>query len=186
MTIELNEVLLSGDDEPLSLVAGEGCLTCITGGSRERRSRWLLALMGFERAAAGYVSVDGEPLSGGCIAHLRQQLAYVPESLATVGTLVPYEPPTMADVLALRANRRLGISEADIEAECRRTGTDGQKAMLLALAVLRRKAVLVVDSPEPASASYLLRTATEGGRTVIVATGDDGIAGMAHSVARLA
>ena len=185
MTIELNEVVLCGEEHTLSLLAQEGQLTCITGGTAMRRTRWLHALMGFEVPKTGYVSVDGEPLTGGCIAHLRRNIAYAPASLDTVGQLMPYEPPTVHDVMALRSNRRLKVSEADIDEEARQTGATGQKAVLLATAVLRRKPVLVVDSPSPASVPYLQRQAAQQGVTVIVATDDAAIVEGADNVVEL-
>lgn len=185
MTLELNEVLLRGAEHPLSLLAAEGVLTCITGGTSAHRTRWLHVLMGFERPADGYVSIDGEPLhDGGSIAHLRRHIAFVPASLDTVGEITPYEPPTTADVLALRGNRRLSIAEADIVGEERRTGATGQKARLLAVAVLRQTPVLLVDSPSAASAAYLHGLAAEG-RTVIAATDDEAVIAQADNVVEL-
>ena len=186
MTIELNEVQLTGEEHVLSLLAGEGQLTCITGGTPARRTRWLHVLMGFEVPSGGYVSVDGEPLAGGCIAHLRKNIAFAPSSLQTVGELVPYEPPTLEEVLSLRSNHYLGITRAEVEEESRRTGATGQKALLLAVAALRRKPVLLVDSPSPESASYLLQQASQEGRTVIVATDDVTVIGLANNVVKLA
>ncbi len=201
MTIELNEVTLPGSEQALSLLADEGQLTCITGGSGERRTRCLYMLMGFEAPSGGCVSVDGEPLAGGCINHLRKHIAFVPSSLDTVGQLVPYEPPTIQDVLALRSNRGLAISEADVEEECRRAAgianplqqpASGrqdslrrQKVLLLAVAVLRRKPVLLVDSPLASTATYLQQQARQEGRTVIVATDDAAVVRLADNVVSL-
>ena len=185
MTIEFNEVVLRGEEYTLSLLAREGCLTCITGGSAVRRTRCLLALMGFEAPTTGYVSVDGEPLTGGCIAHLRRNIAFVPASLETVGEIVTYEPPTVNDMLSLRSNSRLKVSAAALRQETERTGAAGQKGELLAAAVLRRKPVLVVDSPSVSSAGYLQRLAKQEGMTVIAATGDAEVLGCADSIVEL-
>lgn len=167
------------------MLAREGRLTCISGGTAPRRLRWLHVLMGFEPPATGYVSVDGEPLVGGCIGHLRKNIAFVPAALSTVGELVPYEPPTVADVLALRSNSRMGVTVSDVEAEACRTGAEGGKALLLALAALRRKAVLVVDSPAPASAGYLLDQARRQGSTVVAATDDEAVIALADNIVEL-
>lgn len=182
MIIELNEVLLRGEEHTLSLLAREGQLTCITGGTAARRTRWLHALMGFEMPVTGYISVDGEPLTGGCIAHLRRNIAFAPASLDTVGQIVRYEPPEAADIFSLRSNRHAGITPADIDEECLRTGATGQKALLLAVAALRHKPVLIVDSPEGSSASYLHELAKREGRTVIVATDNSTIISQADCV----
>ena len=183
MTLELNDVLLRGEEQTLSLLASEGQMTCIVGGTAERRTHWLYALMGFEQPVAGFISVDGEPLTGGCIAHLRRHLAFAPSSLETVGQIVAYEPPTLHDVLSLRCNRHL--AEADIDGECRRTGATGQKALLLALAAMRKTAVLVVDSPSGESAHYLHQVAVHDGRTVITATDDARVIGRADNIVEL-
>lgn len=186
MTLELNEVLLSGEKYPLTLLAGEGSLTCISGGTASLRTRLLYVLMGFEAPVSGYVSIDGEPLhDGGSIAHLRHHIAFAPASLDTVGIIMPYEPPSTADVLSLRSYRRLTITEADVEEEMRRTGATGQKARLLAIAALRKTPVLLVDSPHIDTAAYLCHLAREEGRTVIVATDDDGIARQADGIVML-
>lgn len=185
MTIELNDALLSGEEQTLSMLADEGQLTCITGGTAERRTRWLHVLMGFEFPVSGVVSIDGEPLVGGCIAHLRKHIAFAPASLQTVGDLVPYEPPTVQDILSLHANKSLGVTEDDIMEECRNIGDMEQKGLLLAVAVLRRKPVLLVDSPLASSASYLQQQARKEGRNVIVATDDDSIIGLADNVVEL-
>lgn len=186
MAIEFNEVVLPGEEFTLSLLAQAGRVTCLTGGTAERRTHWLHALMGFETPLTGYVSVDGEPLTGGCIAHLRRNMAFVPARLDTIGEIVAYEPPTVNDMLTLRSNRRLKVSAADVAEEMGRTGATGQKAELLALAVVRRKPVLVVDSPSGASASYLHRLAAEQGVTVIAASDDAAILGCADNIVELA
>ena len=183
MTIELNDVLLRGEEHTLSILAREGRLTCITGGTATRRTRWLHAIMGFEPPVTGYVSVDGEPLTGGCVGLLRRNMAFVPASLETIGQVVRYEPPLATDVLKLRANRNIKADADAIEEECSRTGATGQKALLLAVAALMGKDVLVVDSPEAASASYLKTMAVKRQCTVIVASDDDTIGSLADSVA---
>lgn len=185
MTLELNCVLLRGEELTLSMLAREGQLTCLTGGTASRRTRWLHAMMGFETPVTGYISLDGEPLSAEAIGGLRQFMAFVPSGLSAVGSIVVYEPPTAADMLSLRSNRHLGVSATDIEEECRRTGTTGDKARLLAAAVLRRKPVLLVDSPSGASANYLHSLAAQGGATVIAATDDALVIGRADNIVEL-
>lgn len=185
MTIELNDVLLDGEVYTLSLLAHEGQLTCITGATAARRTRWLHVLMGFEMPVTGYVSVDGEPLTGGCIAHLRRHIAFAPASLDTIGEIVRYEPPVATDIFSLRTNRRIKASTDDIDEECRKTGATGQKALLLSVAALRRTPVLVVDSPEGASANYLHNLATQRGCTVIAATDDPTVLSQADCVVEI-
>ena len=63
MMLELNEVLVEGEPQTLSLMAKASEMTCLTGGSAERRTRWLLAMLGFQSVTHGYISIDGEPLT---------------------------------------------------------------------------------------------------------------------------
>ena len=56
-------MLVEGEPQTLSLMATAGEMTCLTGGSAERRTRWLLAMLGFQSVTHGYISIDGEPLT---------------------------------------------------------------------------------------------------------------------------
>ena len=47
MTFELNQVVIDGEEHTFSFIAQTGQMICITGGTAERRQRWLLAMMGF-------------------------------------------------------------------------------------------------------------------------------------------
>ena len=60
--LELNEVLIEGESRTLSMMAHEGQITCLTGDTPERLTRWLCCMMGFERVQSGFVSIDGEPM----------------------------------------------------------------------------------------------------------------------------
>jgi hypothetical protein len=130
--LELNEVVLKGERQTLSLMAYKGRLTCLTGGTAERRRRWLYAMMGFEPAQVGVVCVDGEPLTDATAAEIRALMGFVPHELKDEGEVRHYEAPSVQDVFRLRANRHLPISNGILAEEMRRTGvTDDQARVFI-------------------------------------------------------
>ncbi len=182
--LELNDVLLQGEHHTLSLMAAEGRLTCIVDGSR-----WLQAMLGFEPIVAGFISIDGEPLTAQNAASMRRMMAFVPHSLDDMGSITVYKAPTAAEVLGLRANHgcladihadRTTLADA-LQQEQALTGLTGQQSQLLALAVLLHRPILLVDRPAPSALPYLHRQA-EAGSIVIVATTDETIIGEADTV----
>ena len=183
--LELNEVLLSGEERTLSLMARAGQMTCLVGATRQRRSRWLMAMLGLEPVQMGFISVDGEPLTPTTVGLLRPLMGYVPDCLQTEGEVVSYEPPTVQDVFRLRANRQLPISNGILGEEMRRTGdSDADEARRLAVAVLLGRPILLVDHPSAAALSYLQLQA-RGGRTVIVATDESAVINAADLVVEI-
>ncbi len=179
--LEFNEVLLRGEERTLSLMAPDGQLTCLTGGTPLRRSRCLDAMMGFEPVRVGFVSIDGEPLTPKTAGMLRSLMGYVPQRLSTEGSIVSYEPPTVQDVFRLRANRHLPISNGILAEEMRRTGLPGDEGRWLAVAVLLARPILIVDHPSPLAADYLRRQAREG-HTVVTATDEPQLIEVADNV----
>jgi len=182
--LELNEVVLKGERQTLSLMAYKGRLTCLTGGTAERRRRWLYAMMGFEPAQVGVVCVDGEPLTDATAAEIRALMGFVPHELKDEGEVRHYEAPSVQDVFRLRANRHLPISNGILAEEMRRTGVTDDQARWLAVAVLLDRQILLVDSPVAGTADYLLRQARSG-RTVIAATDDESLLRHADEVVTL-
>lgn len=183
--VELNEVLLTNAEHTLTARAMDGRVTCITGGTSFWRSRWLEAIMGFEFPQRGFISIDGEPLTPSTVMELRSLMAYVPACLEDEGEVVVYEAPSVQDVFSLKANRNLPISNGILAEEHRRTGDDGSQGQLLAVAVLLKKPILLVDSPSVASVDYLLHQAYSEGRTVIVASDDSAILEKADNVVEI-
>ena len=166
--LELNDVLIEGEPHTLSLMARERQITCVAGSSR-----WLYAMLGFEPVVAGFISIDGEPLTPKTAAALRRQMAFAPRRLDDVGELERYEAPTADDVFALRANRQ--CDDETLEEEASLTGsTNAQQARLLATAVLRKKPILLVEEPETTMMDYLRRQAMSG-RIVIISSTDDAV-----------
>lgn len=175
--LELNDVLLKGESHTLSLMARERQITCLVGGLR-----WLYAMMGFEPVAAGFISIDGEPLTPKTASALRRQMAFAPCRLDNVGEFVCYEAPTADDVFALRANRLL--SNETLEEEAAQTGGQGQQAILLAVAILRQKPILLVEEPDAAMLPYLRKQAMSG-RIVIVSSTNDAVINAADNVVEI-
>ena len=172
--LELNDVLIEGEAHTLSLMAHERQITCLVGGSR-----WLYAMLGFEPITAGFISIDGEPLTPKTASALRRQMAFAPHHLDDVGELVRYEAPTADDVFALRANRQ--CDNDALEEETAQTGGTGQQARLLAIAVLRQRPILLVEEPDAAMLSYLRKQALSG-RIVIITSTDDTVINAADNV----
>ena len=184
--LELNDVLIRGEKNTLSLMAHEGQITCLAPAmagvdSAQPLVRWLYAMLGLEPIVTGYVSIDGEPVTATSAPLLRRQMAFVPARLDAVGQVVVYESPTVQDVFALKANREQPITNGILAEEVKRTGTTGQKAQLLAVGVLLHRSILLVESPDAASMSYL-RQQAENGCTIIVSSADDAIASAADQL----
>ncbi|MBR3068124.1 MAG: hypothetical protein IKG77_10325 [Prevotella sp.] len=172
--LELNDVLLRGEHSTLSMMAHEGQVTCITRVGAPLGATpvgWLHAMMGFVPVVAGYISIDGEPLTVRSAAVMRRLMAFVPAALEQDGEVEVYEPPSVQDVFALKANRQFSISNGLLSEEMKRTGTTGMKAQLLAVGVLLQRYILLVDRPAASSMPYLKRQA-EMGRIVVVTSND--------------
>lgn len=169
MILELNEVLLEGEPRTLSLMAHERQLTCLTGGTSERLTRWLYGIMGFVPVKSGFLSIDGEPLTAASAETFRKLMAFAPAQLETVGEVKTYEPPSVQDVFNLKANRDLPISNGILAEEMRKVfaGCEDSRVRLLAVASLLNKPVMLVDDVLSEAMPYLRMKAAEN-RIVIV------------------
>jgi len=185
--LELNDVLLNGERSTLSLMAREGQVTCITRegyGLSSSPVRWLYAMMGFEPIKAGYISIDGEPLTVRSAAAMRRLMAFVPASLEAIGEVEVYEPPSVQDVFSLKGNRQLSISNGLLSEEMKRTGITGAKAQLLAVAALLDRHILLVDRPSAASLPYLHHQAAAG-RIVILSSNDSAVISQVNNLVEI-
>lgn len=175
MVLELNQVVISGEEHTFSMIAPSGKLTVITGGNAERRRRLFQAILGFVPVLQGYVSIDGEPLSASTVSEFRQLFSYAPPLLPPVGEVHPYKPPTVQEVFNLRANRSVAISNGILAEEMKRLSPaddcDPEQVRLLAVATLLCRPVLLASSPPPSAASHLCSYARHG--RVVVAESDD-------------
>ena len=172
--LELNEVLVEGAENTVSMMAQERQVLCLTGGSAHVRSHLLLAMLGLVTVKSGFVNLDGEPLERQTVKRLRKMMAYAPSELKPEGQVTVYEPPSVQDLFNLEDNREAAISNGLLTEEMKRTGAPHEKAQLLAMAVLRQRPILLVDQPHPLSADYLHHLAQEG-RIVIVSSQDEDI-----------
>lgn len=181
--LELNEVLLEGEPQTLSLMAVEGHVTCLTGGTPKRLTRWLHVAMGLEAVKAGYVCIDGEPFTERSVQALRRYMAYAPAQLDPVGQVHIWNPPTVQDVFSLKENRNISISNGILGEEMRHISADtaDPRVRLLAVAALLNRPVLLVDNPPASAAQYLCEKAAKG-MTVVVASCDDTILQVAKEV----
>lgn len=185
MVLELNETLIEGAERTVTMLAEEGQMICLTGGSAQSRTGLLLAMMGLRAVKSGYVCIDGEPLSAEMADEFRALMAYAPDRLTAEGEVKRYEPPTVQEVFELKANRELPISNGLLAEEMKRTGTVGDKARLLAVAVLRQKPILLVDNPAAACADYLRHLAQQGGKLVVATSTEQAIVAASDMVVEL-
>jgi ABC-type sugar transport system ATPase subunit len=169
--LELNDVLVEGASKTVAMLAKEREMTCLTGGSVEVRSHLLLAMLGLKTVKSGFISIDGEPLNKQTVKAFRKMMAYVPNELVADGDIVVYEPPTVQDVFEWKENRDVAISNGLLEEEIKRTMAPRNKAQLLAVAVLRKRPILLVDQPHALSADYLHKLAQDG--LIVIVNSDD-------------
>lgn len=182
MLLELNDVLLEDEPRTLSMMAHEGEMVCLTGGTKEQRARWLHGIMGFVPVVSGYVCIDGEPLSPQTVDEFRQLMAYAPSRLHSEGQIRIFAPPSVQDVFMMKANQHLPISNGLLKREMKLISDRMDEAsQWLAVAVLRDKPILLVDDPMVESAAYL-RSQAEHGRIVIVASQQQAFCNEAHQV----
>ncbi len=186
MILELNEVLLPGEPQTLSLMAEEGKLTCLTGGSASRLTRWLHAILGFLPIAHGFISIDGEPLTDATAMAFRKMMSFAPSALEAQGDVKRYDPPSVQHIFYLKANRECPISNGILAEEMRRVGGDAadQRCRLVAVAALLDKKIMLLDQPPVTSAAYLQRLAAQG-RIVLAATNETPLLQVADKVVEL-
>ena len=184
MMLELNDVLIEDAEKTVSLMAREGNVTCLTGGSDSLRKKLLLAILGLEPIKSGFVSIDGEPLTPQTVSILRHLMTYAPAELEAEGEVIVYAPPSVQNVFELKDNRDAEISNGIFDEEMKRTGASEKKARLLATAVLRKRPVLLVDQPDALSADYL-RSQAKGGRIVLVCSDEREILDMSDEIIQL-
>jgi len=182
--LELNDVLVEGAEKTVSMMAQERQVTCLTGGSSTVRSQLLLAMMGLATVKSGYISIDGEPLEASNTKNFRRLMSYAPSQLEADGEIMVYEPPTVQDVFSWKGNRDAAISNGLLEEEMKRTMAPKEKAQLLAVAVLRKRSILLVDQPDALSANYLHHLATDG-QMVIVSSNDPAILSASDNIVEI-
>lgn len=176
MTFELNQVVIDGEEHTFSFIAQSGQMTCVTGGTAERRQHWLLAMMGFLPIRQGFICIDGEPLTSHNIADFRSMMSYAPARLITEGEVRRYDPPSVQDLFTLRANRELPISNGILGEEMRRISVENtdDRIRLLAVAALLDRSILFVSNPHEDSVAYL-RSKAQNGKVIIVESASESV-----------
>lgn len=184
--LELNQVLVEGEHQTLSMIAERGTVTVLTGGPADRLSRYLQAILGFVNILNGHICIDGEPLTGFSASYFRRQMAYAPSRLRQVGEVISYDPPSVQDVFNLKANLALPISNGILAEEMRRIGgdADDERVQLIAVAALLEKPFLLIDNPPSFSMPYLLQLAAKG-KTVILTSNDDAVLASSHKTVEI-
>ncbi len=167
--LELNQILLEGARQTLSLLAEAGEVTTLTGEDSEALSRYLLAIAGFSNVLNGNICIDGEPLTAFSADFFRQQMAYAPADLHAEGEIVSYEPPSVQDIFRLRANRALSVSDDILNEEISKLGgaASDRQMQLIAAAALLETPILLIEDP-PVSAMPYLRKLAATGRIVLL------------------
>lgn len=174
--LELNEVLISGERQTISMLAERGVVTALSGNSYERLSLYLKAILGFVDISNGHICIDGEPLTKHTATFFRSQMAYAPARLETVGEIVSYEPPSVQEVFSLKSNQSIAISNGILAEEIRRIGADSgdNRIRWIAVAALLERPILLVENPPLLAMTYLHQIAAKG-RIVIVTSNDTAV-----------
>lgn len=157
--LELKDALLEVDGRrlfaPLSLIAREGQLTCVSGPHGVGKTLLVRAMLGLQPLAGGFVSIDGELITPQSAPVFRRFIGYLPQ--AVLPAAVTFVPPT--DDLESVWAPDMGTS--------RPRAAKPVDALQVAIPPLSAKQLIIADDPEPSQAEELLALAA-GGRTVIV------------------
>lgn len=181
-----NLKVIAHEGEGLSLQVQEGQVAAVVGGSEEARRELQLVLMGLRKPSAGFLSIDGEPLTRCSAEYYRRRMAWLPtdfiidhQSVATLFKALT-ETEAVADVVTRQA-----LAEEwkllSIPSETFGAKTDDldpatlQRVMLSFAGVLKRKIYVLGDpaSAQPQAlwpniAAYINRLAQQGAAVVVV------------------
>ncbi len=167
---------------PLSVVVTPGEVVCICG-APSHTTPLLLAVLGLEPLARGYVTVEGEPVVPGSAPYFRQQMAYVPCHVPR-GRQTVWE--VCQEVLKLKSHADMPDDRktiAAITARCATLGLEGtlmdkaaedvtaaeMQLLLLAVAsLLKRPMVLIDQCPQTEAAGKLIRQMADEGAEVLL------------------
>ncbi len=167
---------------PLSVVVTPGEVVCICG-SPSHTTPLLLAVLGLEPLASGYITVEGEPVVPGSAPYFRQQMAYVPCHMPR-GRQTVWE--ICQEVLALKSHADAPQDRktiAAITARCATLGLEGtlldkaaddvtaqemQLAMLAMASLLKRPMVLIDQCPQTEAVERLIHQMADEGAEVLM------------------
>ena len=187
-----------------SMAAPDSTLTAICGPKGSGKTALIETLMGLRPLAKGYVSVDGELLQPATAVFFRSRMAYVPQTLQAPGQLTAHELLLLYADCSSRSHQTLRkddvqqlwpalqLNDALWTSPLYLLSASEQRRILLSFALGAHRAVLVADDPtgglDDALSHVVTRLLSQYaalGHTVLVATSDPVLVGVAHHLVSL-
>lgn len=187
-----------------SMAAPDSTLTAICGRQGCGKTALIETLMGLRPLAKGYMSVDGELLQPATAVFFRSRMAYVPQTLQAPGQLTANELLLLYADCSKRSHQTLRkddvqqlwpalqLDDALWTSPLYRLSASEQRCILLSFALGAHRSVLVADDPtgglDDALSHVVTRLLSQYavlGHTVLVATSDPVLVGVAHHLVSL-
>lgn len=187
-----------------SMAAPDSTLTAICGPKGSGKTALIETLMGLRPLAKGYVSVDGELLQPATAVYFRSRMAYVPQTLQAPGQLTANELLQLYADCSKRSHQTLRkddvqqlwpalqLDDALWTSPLYRLSASEQRRILLSFALGAHRSILVADDPtgglDDALSHVVTRLLSQYatlGHTVLVATSDPVLVGVAHHLVSL-
>lgn len=182
-----------------SMAAPDSTLTAICGRKGCGKTALIETLMGLRPLAKGYVSVDGELLQPATAVFFRSRMAYVPQTLQAPGQLTANELLQLYADCSKRSHQTLRkddvqqlwpalqLDDALWTSSLYRLSASEQRRIMLSFALGAHRSILVADDPtgglDDALSHVVTRLLSQYaalGHTVLVATSDPVLVGVAH------
>lgn len=181
----------------LSFTLPAGQMLCLRGQSGCGKSSLLKALLGFVPLTAGFVSIDGEPMTQFNVALFRRRMAYLPQELSlpadTVAEMVrlPFALQAHADKqfnkqALLEEWERLGLAPELYDKKVAEVSGGERQRIMLAVAAQLGADIVLADEPTSAldaeardRAAQCLKRMAQAGAAVVVVSHDDAVAAVA-------
>lgn len=187
-----------------SMAAPDSTLTAICGPKGSGKTALIETLMGLRPLVKGYVSVDGELLQPATAVFFRSRMAYVPQTLQAPGQLTANELLQLYADCSKRSHQTLRkddvqqlwpalqLDDALWTSPLYRLSASEQRRILLSFALGAHRSLLVADDPtgglDDALSHVVTRLLSQYaalGHTVLVATSDPVLVGVAHHLVSL-
>ena len=187
-----------------SMAAPDSTLTAICGPKGSGKTALIETLMGLRPLAKGYVSVDGELLQPATAVFFRSRMAYVPQTLQAPGQLTAHELLLLYADCSKRSHQTLRkddvqqlwpalqLDDSLWTSPLYRLSASEQRRILLSFALGAHRSILVADDPtgglDDALSHVVTRLLSQYaalGHTVLVATSDPVLVGVAHHLVSL-
>ena len=169
-----------GLSSPFSLVVDPGDVVCLCGPSGSGKSRLLLAMMGLEPVAQGFITLDGELITPGAGAYFRKMIAYVPQRLPQS---LPQDPVKLSELysMAFASSREkpdkgkllekwqhVGIDKSLFDKTLDKINAVDLRTILLSFTLLQRRPIVLIDGvPQVMQAAMIIRELVSMGSEVI-------------------